>query len=117
MGYGYDMPRTGVVLPDVPFTWNTNMEDGDLLDLYLLIRNDPDIMGASAKINLMDLMSISLQVFDRFVEFKDGACHCIGVNDTIYAIYKTTPEWNVWSAHQQEIKELRCWYGRRFTTC
>lgn len=108
MRYGYDIPRRGVVLSDVPFTWNTNMEDSDLLDFYLLIRNDPDIMATPTEINVMDMMSIAIRVFDKFVEFKDGACHCIGgVNDTIYAIYKTTPEWKVWGAHRQEIEELR----------
>lgn len=107
MGYGYDIPRTGVVLPDIPFTWNSNMTDADLLDLYLVIRDDPEIVGTTATVELQGLMSISLRVFDKLVGFKEGACHCIGVNDTIYAIYKTAPEWSVWAAHQQEVKELR----------
>ena len=107
MGFGYNIPRIGVVLPGIPFSWHTNMQDEDIFDLYLLIKDDSDIVGQNAKIEVTGLLSLSFRVFDKFLNFKNGACHCIGFQDTIIAIYKTTPEWAVWTAHQKEVKELR----------
>ncbi|MGA2862916.1 MAG: hypothetical protein ABSF95_00335 [Verrucomicrobiota bacterium] len=107
MDYGYDTPRKDVRLVGIPFTWNTNLEDQDIVSLYSLIANDPEIGTPSAPVDVAGPMSISLRLFDKLVEFKEGACHCLRVNDTIYAVYKTTQEWEFWAARQAEIQELK----------
>lgn len=107
MGYDYDIPRKDIRIAGIPFTWNTNLKDQDIASIYSLIADDPDIGAPSAHIDVAGLMSISLRLFDKRVDFKEGACHCIGVNDTIYAVYKTTREWEFWAARRAEIQELK----------
>ena len=107
MGYGYTFERRDLKLPGVPFSWNTNLCDEDIFDLYALIQFDSDITEPSTELSISGIMSIPLHFFDKFVPFKEGLCHCIGVNDTIYAVYKSHLEWEIWTARQLEIKELK----------
>lgn len=106
MRYGYDIPRRDVILDGIPLKWHTNLTDDKITRLYRQIKDDPDITQSSAPVNVLGLFSISLNIFDKLVEFEDGACHCIGVNETIYAIYKTSFDWEIWAARRAEIQEL-----------
>jgi hypothetical protein len=106
MRYGYDIPRRDVTLDGIPLKWHTNLTDDQIARLYWRLKVDPDITQPSASVNVSGFFSISLHIFDKFVEFEDGACHCIGVNDTIYAIYKTAHDWDLWAARRAEIQEL-----------
>ncbi|MFZ1220501.1 MAG: hypothetical protein WAO00_14500 [Chthoniobacterales bacterium] len=106
MGYGYDIPRKDVRLDGIPLIWNTNLQDDAITQLYQRILEIGSITRLSS-VDVAGFMSISLNIYDEFVPFREGACHCLGVNDTIYAIYKTSFEWEVWAARQDEVKELR----------
>jgi hypothetical protein len=58
-------------------------------------------------VNVLASYSFSLNIFEKFIEFGDGACHCFGANDTIIAIYKSAIDWEIWTARQAEVEELR----------
>jgi hypothetical protein len=105
-GYGYEIQRKNVPIVGTTFTWNTNLADDAAQELYQIIRNDPQIVKASVNINLFG-HTLAISVFDKFVPFREGLCHCFGVHETIYAVYKSTAEWDLWVARETEIKELR----------
>lgn len=111
MSYGYDIPRKNVRIDGIPIVWNTNLSDSALTDLYEVIKSDPEIVplpGASENARPPGvIMSLQFHIFDKLVPFDDGACHCIGFNECVNAIYKTTNDWELWDARKQELDELR----------
>ncbi len=40
------------------------------------------------------------------VPFKDGACRWALLNDHNWLVYRTTWEWEIWLARNQEVDEL-----------
>ena len=91
--------------------WNTNLSDSELTDLYGIIRFDPEIIPPTPTSHDSRppgvIMSIRFHVFDKLIPFNEGACHCMGFNECVYAIYKTTKDWELWAARRQELDELR----------
>jgi hypothetical protein len=92
----------------VPFAWSTNLDNEGIVALYGLIAPDlaefgrpPSIQGPVIKISLQSVF------FSTAVQFRDGICRCLCVGDVMHAIYKTTEDWELWFARQDEVDELR----------
>ena len=102
--------RENVRLDGIPFSWDTNLDDGAIRALYGILLSDPsheldttedDVDPTPGK------FSIPIQIRIMFVAFKEGACNCTRMWNHIIAIYKTHAEWQIWASREHELLELR----------
>jgi tetratricopeptide (TPR) repeat protein len=80
------------------------LSDVELRELYPILSADPEL--TTSHIQAGDTL-ISMHVFWKTINFRDGYCLCIGLNNVFWVIYHTHKEWNIWEARQGEIDELR----------
>jgi len=97
--------RKDIQVDGIPITWETNLSDSDLRDLYIALCHADSLK--EGKINVMRICVFGIQVVMELIPFREGCCHCLGVGDKITAIYRTMAEWAVWEARQKEIEELK----------
>jgi hypothetical protein len=97
--------REKVTIEGVPGTWTTNLTDDDVRAFYVAHRDD--VTDADAiKIGVLDRV-MSIKYRDRMVPFKEGACRWALLDQQNWLIYRTTLEWEIWMARNEEIEELR----------
>jgi hypothetical protein len=97
--------REKVTIEGVPGTWTTNLTDDDLRTFYA--EHCDDVTDADAiKIGVFNRV-MSIKYRDRMVPFKEGACRWALLDQQNWLIYRTTLEWEIWLARNEEIEELR----------
>ena len=74
--------RKDIVVPGVPYRWDTNLSDGEISDLYDAIQQDADL---AADMLLGDDAAIGITLAWLEVPFLDGMCWCVGFLGHFYA--------------------------------
>jgi hypothetical protein len=107
-------PRKGVRLEGIPYTWETNLDDDEIRELYGLIQGnlaarppgstDDVLKGSGPGISIsLDLDSL----FIAEVPFRDGMCLCGGFDGVLYVTYRTHGEWEALRREDREMLEAR----------
>jgi hypothetical protein len=97
--------RKKVKVDGVPLLWDTNLADEDIRDLYSKIADSPIFEIEAPRIGSRELW-VQMPSIDA-IPFKDGECVIIVSIGRVYAIYRTTKEWELFYARKAEIDELR----------
>ena len=103
--------RRNVKVEGIPITWDTNLSDGEVRELYFLLA--PDLRTGCNETEVSDKHSAQFGVFQKAIDFKDGLVFCQGLSicdgpvDHLIAVYRTHEEWRVWESHHSEVEELR----------
>ncbi len=97
--------RRDIQVDGIPITWETNLSDSDLRDLYIALCHSDSLKTAS--INMMGVCVFGIQLVMELLPFQEGYCLCYGVGEKITAIYRTMAEWAIWEARQEEIEDLK----------
>ena len=102
--------REKVLLPGIPVVWSTNLLDEDIRNFYLKLESDRgfvSFLGSKGGGDGSQGLTLSIRIFSRAIDFKEGSCQCIGVGNRLCVIYRSTEEWELWDAREREIRELR----------
>jgi hypothetical protein len=100
-----DNRREKISVEGVPGTWTTNLTDDDVRMFYAEHYDDVT-EGDAIKIGVFDRV-MSIKYRDRLVPFKEGACRWVLLDQKNWLIYRTTLEWELWVARNDEIEELQ----------
>jgi hypothetical protein len=104
--------RREVQLSGIPILWDTNLADADLLDLFKVISDDPELLRSTIEIH--GFLALSVRPFLKTVPFKDGYCRCVGFKDHLIVTYRSSFDWELWQARQAEIEEHKQERRERF---
>jgi tetratricopeptide (TPR) repeat protein len=99
--------RNEIQVAGIPVIWDTNLGHDDIRNLHAVLINDPDFLQAGIKARKEQGLAISLHLFQKKVNFKDGFCLCYGFKNKMWVMYRSTCEWEMWAARQAEIAELK----------
>jgi hypothetical protein len=86
----------------IPITWETNLEESDIRDLYIALCHAND--EQKAHYEAMGISDFDSKRVFNAIPIKDGFCICDGEGEDISAIYRTAQEWH---AHWREIERLK----------
>lgn len=96
--------RKNVPLEGTSYTWDTNLSDEELKELYPLVRDDPEFV--QSRLSVQGL-AISLALFDKMVAFREGHAWCVGFGTHFFVTYRSNLGWELWEARKQELEELK----------
>jgi hypothetical protein len=99
--------REEVQLSGIPVVWNTNLEDGDLRELYGILLEDPDLRELKVELRASTTTICFAPPFVKTIAFREGYCLCIGWKDWLLVTYRSTSDWDIWEARRAEIAELK----------
>lgn len=96
--------RRDVRIPDLPYRWDTNLDDEALFDFFLIVDQTPDFQNY---VESPDVKGFGISLWGDWIPFREGFCWCFGFGDWFYVLYRTPLEWEIWEARKQELRELK----------
>lgn len=96
--------RKQVSVQGLPYRWTTNLNDADIREfhaIYSEIIKEP--------LEAIDDKSSTIVIRFRldFLSFSDGFCVWNATGNEHTVLYRSNRDWDLWSARQKEIEELR----------
>jgi tetratricopeptide (TPR) repeat protein len=92
--------RDNVCLPDIPFTWTTNLNDEDIRGLYQTLLRErffvhpPGFEGPKHfKVRNRNLFGIAIHTNSRLLEFQERICMVLQLGDRLFVMSRTPREW------------------------
>ena len=81
--------RRKVKIKGLPFTWETNLSDDELSQLYNLLIEDDEFVDFLQNRSLFS-------IFTKTIEFMDGAVQFASIMDMAFTIYRDAFGWARW---------------------
>jgi tetratricopeptide (TPR) repeat protein len=96
--------RKQVVVPGIPYRWTTNLTDAEICAFHATYSEK--IKEVVAPIDVTRTTFVIRLRLD-FLSFLDGFCVWNATGDDHTVLYRSNQDWELWSARQKEIEELR----------
>jgi tetratricopeptide (TPR) repeat protein len=106
--------RDNVKLEGIPFTWQSNLSDDQLREIYkqllrdrFFVRRPDDIKFRTEQDSGIGVQFCINDLQEAQFEYEDGACHVLVFNEDVSVIYRTYEQWEAWDKAKEKEEEAK----------